>query len=77
MATFAEYWDGVLGSNRDASDVVRDCDLTDSTRRSVDEWLGAAEAEAQRQGADIDVSQADRDRVIDELAEAIEAEVES
>ena len=72
MATFAEYWDGVLGSNRDAVDVVRDFDLADSDRRVVDEWLGTAESEAKAQGADIAVSDADRETVLDRLVSAIE-----
>ena len=72
MATFAEYWDGVLGANMDAADVVREFRLTDSSRQAVCCWLGGAESDARAAGADISVTPAERERVVDALVKAVE-----
>lgn len=41
--TYEGYWNVVLGANRSGADVVREFDLV---AEGLDEWLGAAEAEA-------------------------------
>lgn len=43
--TYERYWEVVLG-DRDAAGVLREFDLSDGSRRGLDEWLGTAEADA-------------------------------
>ncbi len=47
---FDGYWNAVLGDKRDAEDVCVEFNLDPRDRRGLDEWLGAAEAEAWRVG---------------------------
>jgi len=48
--TFEGYWNVVLGTGRNPSDVVREFDLDITDRAGLDEWLGSAEAEAWAMG---------------------------
>jgi hypothetical protein len=47
--TYYDYWNAVLGANRNALDVVRDFDLK---RDGLDTWLDAAEERAWFAGGD-------------------------
>jgi hypothetical protein len=50
MWTYEGYWNTVLGADRMADDVCREFRLDPRDRRTLDDWLCRAEAEAWAQG---------------------------
>lgn len=65
------YWSALFG-DRSAEDLVAEFGLVVDTRAGLDEWLGTCEAEAARQGLDLnEVQPAWRARALDAIEAAI------
>lgn len=70
-ATLESFWNSVLGGNRDADDVVRECRIVTSVPHEVGRWLDSALAAARAKGYTQEMPYSVWTSVRDELVEAV------